>query len=109
MCITPDTIANKFIGEGETAAAIIFEMAKLQGRCIIFIDECDQLLRNRSAKGAENTASLTSALMIQMEELKRRDNVLVVLATNLPWALDPAVMSRISSSTYVGLPSKWYF
>lgn len=106
MNITPDVIAAKYTGEGEAAAAMIFEMAKQQKNCIIFFDECESFLRDRTSKKADHTASLCCAVMVQMAELTRKDNVLVVLASNLPWELDPAVHSRISSSVYVPLPSK---
>ena len=107
--ISMSTLLKKHIGEGEAAVALLFNMAKLDERAIIFFDEGEQFLGKRdTGKDNNNTAGITSAIMMEMQQLTRRDKVMVVVATNAPWNIDNGVHSRISKSIYVPLPGKLF-
>ena len=82
-------------------------MAREKKPAIIFIDEIDALCANREGPGGanEHTARMKTELLIQMQGLDSDNDGLVVLAaTNLPWALDPAARRRFQKRIYIPLP-----
>lgn len=90
-------------------------MAKRLAPSIIFIDEIDSLLTARSDNENESSRRIKTELLIQWSALSSataQDNkdsatdarVLVLAATNLPWAIDEAARRRFSRRLYIPLP-----
>ena len=72
---------------------------------IIFIDEIDSLARRREDDDASGTqASATNTLLQMLDGIASFNNVVVMAATNYPWQLDDAIVSRFQEQIYVRLP-----
>lgn len=70
-------------------------MARMERPSIIFIDEIDSIAGARSSEESEVSRRLKTEFLIQMQGVGNDvSDVLVLGATNLPWALDPAVRRR---------------
>lgn len=96
---------NKYVGETEKNISALFAEARKQERVVLFLDECESLLRKR---GNQKVAAVESFLA-ETDGLQENENLmLLLLATNRPWMMDPAVTrpGRIGVHIYVGLPDK---
>jgi vacuolar protein-sorting-associated protein 4 len=86
----------------------LFELAREKKPAIIFIDEIDALCSNRESGpggGNEHTARMKTEFLVQMDGVgKDNSGVLILAATNLPWALDPAVRRRFQKRIHIPLP-----
>ena len=81
-------------------------MARAAAPAIVFIDEIDSLCSARSDNESESARRIKTEFLIQMDGVAvgERSGVLVLGATNLPWALDPAIRRRFEKKVYIGLP-----
>jgi len=87
----------------------MFEQAKKQAPCIIFIDEIDAVGRHRGAGvggGNDEREQTLNQLLVEMDGFEVNDGVIVVAATNRPDVLDPALLrpGRFDRQVVVGLP-----
>ena len=106
---------NIQLGESEKLVRALFTLAKALSPSIIFVDEIDSLLTSRSTSENENEASrrLKTEFFIQWSSLASAaatrstagsPRVLVLAATNLPWAIDDAARRRFVLRQYIPLP-----
>ncbi|RYP06320.1 hypothetical protein DL765_009536 [Monosporascus sp. GIB2] len=120
--ISASSLTSKYLGESEKLVRALFALAKLMAPSIIFVDEIDSLLSQRSGSGEhEATRRIKTEFLIQWGDLQRaaagRENiggrpkdagdpnrVLVLAATNLPWAIDEAARRRFVRRQYIPLP-----
>lgn len=106
---TAADIQSVWCGEAPKVVKGLFNLARLIAPSIIFIDEADALFGARnSSRGYQSTfyQSTTTQLLNEMDGFsKSMDTPLVILATNLPGTLDPAVLRRVPNFTYMGLPT----
>ncbi|PNP37139.1 hypothetical protein TGAMA5MH_10934 [Trichoderma gamsii] len=119
--ISASSLTSKYLGESEKLVRALFGLAKALAPSIIFVDEIDSLLSQRSGSGEhESTRRIKTEFLIQWSELqqaaagrettskgnKRSDaqRVLVLAATNLPWAIDEAARRRFVRRQYIPLP-----
>jgi transitional endoplasmic reticulum ATPase len=84
-------VVHKFYGESEAHLRKIFEEASRQGPSIIFIDEIDAIAPRRERVVGEVEKRVVAQLLALMDGLTKRQNVIVIGATNIPQALDPAL------------------
>ena len=87
----------------------MFEQAKKQSPCIIFIDEIDAVGRHRGAGlggGHDEREQTLNQLLVEMDGFSGNDGVIVIAATNRPDVLDPALLrpGRFDRQVVVGLP-----
>jgi cell division protease FtsH len=87
----------------------MFEQAKKQAPCIIFIDEIDAVGRHRGAGvggGHDEREQTLNQLLVEMDGFEGNDGVIVIAATNRPDVLDPALLrpGRFDRQVVVGLP-----
>lgn len=83
----------------------LFEMARENRPSIIFIDEVDSLCSSRSDNESEAARRIKTEFLVQMNGVGNDvDGILVLAATNIPWALDPAIRRRFEKRIYIGLP-----
>ncbi|WP_295540635.1 CDC48 family AAA ATPase [uncultured Thiohalocapsa sp.] len=84
-------IIHKFYGESEAHLRKIFEEAARKGPSIIFLDEIDAIAPRRDKVVGDVEKRVVAQLLALMDGLTRRQNLIVIAATNLPNALDPAL------------------
>ena len=102
-------IMHKFYGESEAHLRKVFEQAS-KGPSIIFLDEIDAIAPKRTALGSEQQVErrVVSQLLTLMDGLQARGQVIVIGATNLPDAIDPALRrpGRFDREIAIGVPDK---
>ncbi|MDP2644990.1 MAG: CDC48 family AAA ATPase [Desulfobacterales bacterium] len=84
-------IIHKFYGESEAHLRKIFDEASQKGPSIVFLDEIDAIAPKREKVVGDVEKRVVAQLLALMDGLTRRQNVIVIAATNLPNALDPAL------------------
>lgn len=119
--ISASSLTSKYLGESEKLVRALFVLAKLLAPSIIFVDEIDSLLSQRSGSGEhEATRRIKTEFLIQWSDLQRAaagrevsdkdrergdaNRVLVLAATNLPWVIDEAARRRFVRRQYIPLP-----
>lgn len=98
-----------FVGVGASRVRDMFEQAKKQAPCIIFIDEIDAVGRSRGVGiggGNDEREQTLNQLLVEMDGFEVNDGVIVIAATNRPDVLDPALLrpGRFDRQVVVGLP-----
>ncbi|KAF7312087.1 AAA-domain-containing protein [Mycena indigotica] len=84
----------------------LFEMAREMRPTVIFIDEVDSLTGARGDGDSEATRRLKTEFLVQMDGLGRDDSgILVIGATNIPWAIDLSIKRRFERRIYIPLPN----
>ena len=84
-------IIHKFYGESEAHLRKIFDEASQKGPSIVFLDEIDAIAPKREKVVGDVEKRVVAQLLALMDGLTKRQNVIVIAATNLPNALDPAL------------------
>lgn len=84
-------VVHKFYGESEAHLRKIFQEASKKGPSIVFLDEIDALAPTREKVVGEVEKRVVAQLLALMDGLTKRENIIVIAATNLPNALDPAL------------------
>jgi len=84
-------VVHKFYGESEAHLRQIFEEASRKGPSIVFLDEIDAIAPQREKVVGDVEKRVVAQLLALMDGLNRRQNVIVIAATNIPGALDPAL------------------
>jgi len=105
--VKTDRLLSKYFGESSKMISALYTSARDHAPSIIFIDEFDALGASRSDTMGEATRRVLSSLLVELDGLqgKKDDRLLLTMAaTNAPWDLDPAVLSRFPRRIYVPLP-----
>jgi 26S proteasome regulatory subunit T1 len=100
-------LVQKYVGEGARMVREIFELAKTKKVCIIFFDEVDAFGGTRFDGGGDNEVQRTMLELInQLDGFDSRGNVKVLMATNRPDTLDPALLrpGRLDRKVEFSLP-----
>lgn len=108
MVINGPEIMSKFYGESENNLRKKFEEAEKNAPSIIFIDEVDAIATKREESKGEVERRVVAQLLTLMDGLKSRGKVVVIAATNIPNALDPALRrpGRFDRELEIGVPQK---
>lgn len=122
FAISASSLTSKFLGESEKLVRALFAIAKALAPSIIFVDEIDSLLGSRGGSSEhEATRRIKTEFLIQWSDLQKAaagredkdkdrgdaSRVLVLAATNLPWAIDEAARRRFVRRQYIPLPEDW--
>lgn len=101
------TLTDKWYGESQKLTAAVFSLAVKIQPCIIFIDEIDSFLRNRSSLDHEATAMMKAQFMSLWDGLDTSitSQVMVMGATNRPQDVDPAILRRMPTTFHICLPN----
>jgi len=107
--ISGSDFVEMFVGVGASRVRDMFEQAKKQAPCIIFIDEIDAVGRHRGTGmggGHDEREQTLNQLLVEMDGFEANDGVIVIAATNRPDVLDPALLrpGRFDRQVVVGLP-----
>lgn len=107
--ISGSDFVEMFVGVGASRVRDMFEQAKKQAPCIIFIDEIDAVGRHRGAGlggGHDEREQTLNQLLVEMDGFEGSEGVIVIAATNRPDVLDPALLrpGRFDRQVVVPLP-----
>ena len=107
--ISGSDFVEMFVGVGASRVRDMFEQAKKQSPCIIFIDEIDAVGRHRGAGyggGHDEREQTLNQLLVEMDGFEANDGIIVIAATNRPDVLDPALLrpGRFDRQVVVPLP-----
>lgn len=108
--ISGSDFVEMFVGVGASRVRDMFEQAKKQSPCIIFIDEIDAVGRSRGGNmgggGHDEREQTLNQLLVEMDGFEANDGTIVIAATNRPDVLDPALLrpGRFDRQVTVGLP-----
>ena len=107
--ISGSDFVEMFVGVGASRVRDLFEQAKKNAPCIIFIDEIDAVGRRRGAGlggGHDEREQTLNQLLVEMDGFATNEGVIVMAATNRADILDPALLrpGRFDRTIYVGLP-----
>ncbi|MDA8215898.1 MAG: ATP-dependent zinc metalloprotease FtsH [Nitrospiraceae bacterium] len=93
--ISGSDFVEMFVGVGASRVRDLFEQAKKNAPCIIFIDEIDAVGRHRGAGlggGHDEREQTLNALLVEMDGFEGNEGVIILAATNRPDVLDPALL-----------------
>ncbi|WP_207062478.1 ATP-dependent zinc metalloprotease FtsH [Motiliproteus sp. SC1-56] len=107
--ISGSDFVEMFVGVGASRVRDMFEQAKKQAPCIIFIDEIDAVGRHRGAGmggGNDEREQTLNQLLVEMDGFEGTEGIIVIAATNRPDVLDKALLrpGRFDRQVVVGLP-----
>ncbi len=107
--ISGSDFVEMFVGVGASRVRDMFEQAKKQAPCIIFIDEIDAVGRHRGAGlggGHDEREQTLNQLLVEMDGFEGSEGIIVIAATNRPDVLDPALLrpGRFDRQVVVPLP-----
>ena len=107
--ISGSDFVEMFVGVGASRVRDMFEQAKKNAPCIIFIDEIDAVGRQRGAGmggGHDEREQTLNQMLVEMDGFEGNEGIIVIAATNRPDVLDPALLrpGRFDRQVMVGLP-----
>ncbi|MEI3541261.1 MAG: ATP-dependent zinc metalloprotease FtsH [Acutalibacteraceae bacterium] len=107
--ISGSDFVEMFVGVGASRVRDLFEQAKKNSPCIVFIDEIDAVGRQRGASlggGHDEREQTLNQLLVEMDGFGANEGVIMIAATNRPDVLDPALMrpGRFDRQVLVGYP-----
>lgn len=109
ICVIGSELVQKYVGEGARLVRDLFQLARSKKACILFIDEVDAIGGARGGEGAhgDNEVQRTMLEIVnQLDGFDARGNIKVLMATNRPDTLDPALTrpGRLDRKVEFGLP-----
>ncbi|HSN52684.1 MAG TPA: ATP-dependent zinc metalloprotease FtsH [Woeseiaceae bacterium] len=107
--ISGSDFVEMFVGVGASRVRDMFDQAKKQAPCIIFIDELDAVGRHRGAGlggGHDEREQTLNQMLVEMDGFEGTEGIIVIAATNRPDVLDPALLrpGRFDRQVVVPLP-----
>lgn len=106
LSISAASLTSKWAGEGEKMVRALFEVARNNVPAVIFIDEIDSLLSQRSDTEHEGSRRIKTEFLVQLDgaDTDKEERILLVAATNRPQELDDAARRRLERRLYIPLP-----
>jgi len=107
--ISGSDFVEMFVGVGASRVRDLFEQAKKNSPCIVFIDEIDAVGRHRGAGlggGHDEREQTLNQLLVEMDGFSVNEGIIIIAATNRPDILDPALLrpGRFDRQVMVGIP-----
>ncbi|MCD8286624.1 MAG: ATP-dependent zinc metalloprotease FtsH [Clostridia bacterium] len=107
--VSGSDFVEMYVGVGASRVRDLFDMAKKNQPCIIFVDEIDAVGRHRGAGlggGNDEREQTLNQILVQMDGFEQNDGIIVMAATNRADILDPALLrpGRFDRQIYVNLP-----
>lgn len=100
-----DKLVSRYVGDSSRLISKLFQIAREKAPSVIFLDDVESLLLNRDKYQKSNESGVLTTFLTSLDGLVRSDeNVLLISATNKPWMLDEAILSRFYYRVYVPLP-----
>mgnify|MGYP002682074316 FL=1 len=101
------SLLSKYFGESTKLITALYSVARRLSPAVIFLDEFESLTPARGSGESGSERRIVSTLLAELDGLQAKDDdsfVLTICATNLPWLLDLAILSRFQRRIYVSLP-----
>lgn len=104
--ISASSLTSKWVGDGEKMVRALFAVARVHQPAVIFIDEIDSLLSQRSDTEHESSRRMKTEFLVQLDgaTTDSEEKILVIGATNRPQELDEAARRRFVKRLYIPLP-----
>ncbi|KAJ3610502.1 hypothetical protein NHX12_022594 [Muraenolepis orangiensis] len=104
--ISASSLTSKWVGEGEKMVRALFAIARCHQPAVIFMDEIDSLLSQRTDGEHDSSRRIKTEFLVQLDgaSTAAEDRVLVVGATNRPQEIDEAARRRLAKRLYIPLP-----
>ncbi|XP_057664237.1 fidgetin-like protein 1 isoform X1 [Diorhabda carinulata] len=104
--ISASSLTSKWIGDGEKMVRALFTVARVHQPSVIFIDEVDSLLSQRTDTEHESSRRIKTEFLVQLDgaTTETEERILVIGATNRPQELDEAARRRFVKRLYIPLP-----
>ncbi|KAJ3317294.1 hypothetical protein HDV06_001716 [Boothiomyces sp. JEL0866] len=104
--ISSSSLTSKWVGDGEKMVRALFAVARAQQPSVIFVDEIDSLLTQRTDGEQEATRRIKTEFLVQFDGCgtSSDDRILMIGATNRPHEIDEAARRRFRKKLYVPLP-----
>lgn len=105
--VKTSSVLSKYFGESSKLITALYNSARTHSPSIVFIDEFDSLSPSRDGEASEASRKVLSTLLTELDGLGDKNSnrlLLTLAATNTPWDLDTAVLSRFPRRIYVPLP-----
>ncbi|NJF25681.1 26S protease regulatory subunit [Thermococcus sp. Bubb.Bath] len=107
--VKASNVLSKYLGESAKIITALYGVAREEAPSIVFLDEIDSLTTKRSGEQSEASRRMLATLLTELDGFqdKKSDKLILTLAaTNTPWDLDEAVLSRFPRRIYVPLPDE---
>jgi len=107
--VSASKVLSKYFGESSKIITALYEVAREKAPSVIFIDEIDSLALKRTGEVSEASRRVLATLLAEMDGLQEKKSdktILTLAATNTPWNLDEAILSRFQVRIYVPLPDE---
>jgi SpoVK/Ycf46/Vps4 family AAA+-type ATPase len=100
------SLLSKYFGESTKIISALFSKAKKLQPSLIFMDELDSLAPSRDTGLDESSRRVLGQMLLEMDgfDSRKEDKILFIGATNKPWDIDDALLSRFQRKIYVPLP-----
>lgn len=104
-------LVSKWLGESSRLVASLFETARDMSPSVIFIDEFDSLVSSRENLNSQSEARILGSVLSELDGINSKKSheklVILIAATNVPWNLDKATLSRFAGGQiYIPLPDE---
>ncbi len=102
-------LLSKYFGESAKLVSALYTAARENAPAVVFLDEIESLTPPRDAAQSGAETRIISTFLAELDGLAQKKDprlVLTIAATNIPWAMDPAILSRFEKKIYVPLPDK---
>lgn len=100
-------LLSKYFGESSKLVTALYEEARARAPSVIFLDEVDALTGTRQGNDAGAERRMLANLLAELDGMSEKDSsrfVMTLAATNAPWSMDPAILSRFERKVLVPLP-----
>lgn len=106
--VSVDRVLSRYVGDSPRMISAIFRLAYRRAPSIVFFDEVETLVARRGS-GKEAATGLVQTFLTELDGFKTKKldkPVIVMAATNKPWMLDEAILSRFEKRIYIPLPDR---
>ncbi|CAD7944065.1 unnamed protein product [Amoebophrya sp. A120] len=111
LSVSAADLMCKYVGESPKLVKLLFELAREKAPSVVFLDEIDSLMGDRTGSSSdsksESSRQVLTEFLVQLDGVGPSiEGVLVIGATNVPWELDRAILSRFQKKIYIPLPDR---